>query len=216
MLITRNLSYTYSDAGRLQFPDMTVETGEQALILGPSGCGKTTLLHLLGGMLQPRTGEVKLDDTDLHALSGAARDRFRGQHIGIVFQKAHLLRHESVLHNLLAASYFAGKKQDKTRAIKLLERLNLGHKIKSKAHALSQGEQQRVSIARALMNSPKLILADEPTSSLDDQNCQEVVALLKQEAAREQATLLLVTHDGRLKPSFEKHVLLEVQRATQK
>ena len=208
MLRTENLGYAYDSQTRLNFPDIHCQTGEHWLLLGNSGCGKTTLLHLLGGLLTPKGGQVKIGDTALNQLSGAKRDQFRGQNIGIIFQKSHFVRALTVSENLALAQQLAGKKVDKKRIQNLLDRLNIGHKLNAKTSSLSQGEQQRVAIARALINQPKVILADEPTSALDDKNTEEVIQLLEESAREVNAILLVVTHDGRLKNRFKNSIQL--------
>jgi len=208
MLKSQNLQYSYSANTQLQFPDIQANTGEHWLILGQSGCGKTTLLHLLAGLLTPKQGSVKIGDTEMTKLSGAKLDKFRGQNIGIVFQKPHFVKALTVVENLRMAQYLAGVPQDDARIKAILERLNLAHKLKSRTDALSEGEKQRVAIARAILNRPAVILADEPTSALDDKNCEEVIQLLKNEANEQQSTLFIVTHDQRLKDRFEHRIVL--------
>lgn len=212
MLNAQQLQYSYDGKQVLRFPDIACASGEHWLLLGQSGCGKTTLLHLLGGLLAPRSGSIQVARTDFARLSAAQLDAFRGQHIGIIFQKSHFARALSVEENLLLAQQLAGLRPDRQRAAELLRHLDIGHKMKSRTDRLSQGEQQRVAIARAVINRPKLILADEPTSALDDDNCQEVLALLEREAAQTGATLLIVTHDGRLKEKFTNRINLQPQR----
>lgn len=208
MLQTENLKFSYTGSNTLAFPNINCQKGEQWLLLGQSGSGKTTLLHLLGGLLSPTEGMVQVGDTILKKLSTAELDKFRGKHIGIIFQKAHFVRALSVEENLKLAQQLAGLSINTARIKELLDRLNVGHKLHSKTNELSQGEQQRVAIARALVNQPTIILADEPTSALDDTNCEEVIQLLEEQAAAVNATLLVVTHDGRLKERFEKQILL--------
>ena len=208
MLQTENLSFSYTGATNMSFPNIHCQKGEQWLLLGQSGSGKTTLLHLLGGLLSPTGGKVKVGDTLLKDLSTAALDKFRGKNIGIIFQKAHFVRALTVAENLKLAQQLAGVPISMDRIKELLDRLNVGHKLHAKTNALSQGEQQRVAIARALINQPTIILADEPTSALDDTNCEEVIQLLEEQAAAVGATLLVVTHDGRLKERFEKQIIL--------
>jgi putative ABC transport system ATP-binding protein len=208
MLQTKNLNYTYDGSTALRFPDIQCKKGERWLMLGQSGSGKTTLLHLLGGLRTAKEGDVIVNGTSLKGLSQGALDQFRGKNIGIVFQKAYFVRALTVEENLLLAQSLAGQALDKQRIKTLLSRLNVGHKLNSKPDQLSIGEQQRVAIARALVNKPAVILADEPTSALDDVNCNEVVELLEQQAAEENATLLIVTHDGRLKEKFEHQIIL--------
>ncbi|MEM8907211.1 MAG: ATP-binding cassette domain-containing protein [Bacteroidota bacterium] len=211
MLQTKNLQFSYNNKQVLTFPDIFCEKGEQCLLLGQSGSGKTTLLNLLGGLATPKKGQVLVAGQDLNILKANERDRFRGQHIGIVFQRTHFVRALTVGENLALAQSLAGHSVSKTRIQQLLDRLNIGHKYGSRPDSLSQGEQQRVAIARALVNKPTIILADEPTSALDDYNCEEVVRLLENQASVEQATLLVVTHDGRLKERFAKKIFLESQ-----
>ena len=208
MLQTADLQFSYDNQPALQFPDIQCGKGEHWLLLGQSGRGKTTLLHLLGGLLTPQEGHVEVGGTALGTLSSARRDRFRGQHIGIIFQKAHFVKSLTVEENLMLAQKLAGMKISKERIVQLLEQLNVGHKLRARPDRLSQGEQQRVAIARALVNQPDVILADEPTSALDDVNCTEVINLLERESNAVGATLLVVTHDGRLKERFGKQIKL--------
>lgn len=209
MIQTKQLTFQYDREQRFEFPDLNCEQGSHWLILGQSGCGKTTLLHLLGGLRSPQAGSIVIQNQDLAQLQGQALDQFRGQNIGIIFQQSHLIKALTVEDNLLTAQYLAGSPQDRKKIQNLLDRLNLGDKLHAKPQNLSLGEQQRVAIARALVNDPVLILADEPTSSLDDYNCQEVVKLLLEQSKEHHATLLIVTHDGRLKELFEQQILLE-------
>jgi putative ABC transport system ATP-binding protein len=190
---------------------MEIRDKQHLMILGKSGSGKTTLLHILGGLLNPMQGKVMIGETDLYQLSETKRDKYRGQHIGLVFQRAHLISALSVEDNLLLAQYFSGTKQDKARIAEVLKSLNLGEKSQSKVKALSQGEQQRVTIARALLNHPKLLLADEPTASLDDDNALAVVTLLKQQAEMNNASLIIATHDQRVKNEFDVQLNLNEQ-----
>ena len=209
MLKSINLTFQYSGAPSISFPDFTSEQGDQWLILGPSGSGKTTLLHLLGGLLSPSTGNITLDELHYSDFSPAKLDKFRGENIGIVFQKAHAVQSLSVMENLLLAQQLGGKLLDKKKIMDILERLQIAHKANQKPNRLSAGEQQRVAIARAVINQPRLILADEPTSALDDKNSTEVQNLLKESADAVKAILLVVTHDNRLKATFPKQLLLK-------
>ena len=208
MLQTIDLKYSYDNRHPLRFPDLALGKGEHWLMLGQSGSGKTTLLHLIGGLLSPESGQIRIGDTALEKLAGRDLDRFRGRHIGIVFQKTHFIRSLNVEENLLLAQKLAGAKPDRNRIAEVLERLGLGHKLRSKPDRLSMGEQQRAAIARVLVNQPILILADEPTSALDDHNALEVANLLEELANNAGATLLIVTHDTRLKSRFPKQIQL--------
>ena len=211
MLETQNLRFSYDGSRELLFPDIQCGKGEQWLLLGQSGSGKTTFLHLLGGLLSPKNGSITVGETDIAAMKNTALDKFRGQNIGIIFQTAHFVKSLTVEENLLLAQQLAGVKMDKTLISHFLNKLNIAHKLKSKPDELSVGEAQRVAIARALINAPSVILADEPTSALDDQNTEEVIQLLESTAAEVGATLLIVTHDARLKSYFKNQILLEPQ-----
>ncbi|MCH2044456.1 MAG: ABC transporter ATP-binding protein [Saprospiraceae bacterium] len=208
MLQTQGLKFAYNSNLSFSFPDMECKEGSHWLILGQSGCGKTTLLHILGGMRKPTSGLISINGMEINKMDEATLDNFRGGHIGVIFQQPHLINAITVEENLLAAQYLAQKKQDKKRVRELLEKLNLSAKLKVRPKRLSQGEQQRVSIARALINNPVLVLADEPTSSLDDDNCKEVVDLLLEQSKEHNATLIIVTHDNRLKSLFENQIEL--------
>ena len=208
MLETRHLTFDYTPAKQFAFPDVHCANREALLILGQSGRGKTTFLHLLALLLKPKSGSVIVDKTDLTQLSVADTAAFRARHLGIVYQKPHFVSALSVLDNLLLANYLANKPQDKNRARALATQLGFSEHLTSKTHQLSQGEQQRVSIARSVMNQPNVILADEPTSSLDDENTARVVALLRDQSEKIGASLIVVTHDQRLKDAFQNRVNL--------
>lgn len=199
MLQTTSLSYRYPGASEiLEFPAIDCAAAQTRLLLGPSGVGKTTLLQILAGMRQPGEGRVTLAGQEVYSLSAAARDRFRGRHVGIVFQVSRFLAALSLEENLLVAQRSAGLPEDKSRARALLAELGLEGLAARKPHALSVGQRQRAGIARAVINEPKLLLADEPTSALDDANATRVLQLLQNQAERTGAALLIVTHDNRL------------------
>ena len=206
MLETKNLRFKYDNNLELNFPDIKTSK-ENLLILGASGVGKTTFLHLLSGLLKPINGEIDLLGTKISQLKMSEMDRFRGKNIGIVFQKPHFINSLTVKENLQLAQYIS-KKSDKSRIQSLLESLGIEDKANKKTQNLSQGEKQRVSIALAIVNSPKLILADEPTSSLDDLNCDKVINILKNQASKYKAKLIIITHDYRLKKHFKNTLSL--------
>lgn len=191
------LQFAHPGQISISFPDFSLDSGESILILGKSGSGKTTLLNLLAGLLQPLRGEVSIAGVNLSSLSGQELDLFRGKNIGIVFQKPHLIAALNVRENLELTHFFSKKKEQDIS--QLLGDLGISDKVNSSVLTLSEGEAQRVSIARALANSPKVILADEPTSSLDDENTEKVIQLLKAQSAKIGAALIIVTHDHRVK-----------------
>uniref|UniRef100_UPI0040472461 ABC transporter ATP-binding protein n=1 Tax=Algoriphagus sp. TaxID=1872435 RepID=UPI0040472461 len=209
LLQSTSLSFAYPWQPSLSFPDFSLSGGEAVLLLGKSGSGKTTFLNLLAGLLNPSQGQVILDGTVLSSLQGHRLDLFRGQHIGIVFQKPHLITALTVKQNLELAQFLSKKKGGSSAD--LLQGLGIADKASVAVGTLSEGEAQRVSIARALINTPKLILADEPTSSLDDEHAHRVISLLKGEAAKIGAALVIVTHDQRVKS--EVSMVLELKSA---
>lgn len=208
MITSKNLHFSYSSQKQFSFPDISCRDKEALLILGQSGRGKTTFLHLLALLLQPDSGNIHIAGKELSSLSSAERTHIRAKNLGIIYQRAHFVSALSVLDNILLSSYLAGSKQDKEKAGYLAEQLGFADHLHKKTTQLSQGEQQRVSIARALMNNPNVILADEPTSSLDDNNCQKVIELLKKQSFSIGASLVVVTHDQRLKDEFPNQVFL--------
>lgn len=209
MIRVEDLAYKYPNGPSLKFPNFSVQGDEACLVLGQSGVGKTTLLHLLGGLMAPNHGKVIIGDKDISSLSGNMLDKFRGKNIGIIFQKNHFVVALNVMENLLLSQKLSGVKQDVEYAKYILGKLNIEQYINKSTNDLSEGEKQRVSIARSLVNRPKLILADEPTSALDDDNCQAVYNLLKEQAQEIDAALVIVTHDGRLKELVKKKVILD-------
>jgi len=208
MITVSNLSFQYTPQVSIRFPDFTVAKGESCLLLGESGSGKTTLLHLMGGLLRKYNGSITLDGTELSTLSEIKLDQFRGQHIGFVFQKNHLITALSVEKNLALSPYLAGLPIDSSRIDETLSGLGLAEKRKSYVTQLSQGQAQRVAIARAVLNKPSIIFADEPTSALDDKNCDRVITLLMEVARKNGASLVVATHDQRLKDKIAKQIRL--------
>jgi len=208
MIKTTSLSYSYNAERKIQFSDLTIQTGEQFLLLGESGSGKTTLLHLLGGLLKSQQGSIEVHGTDITKLSESRLDRFRGQHYGFIFQRNHLITALSVERNLLMAPFLAVLKQDLGRVEEVLSQLGIAEKRRSRIQDLSLGQAQRVAIARAVLNKPSVILADEPTSALDDKNCDRVSDLLLSVADKNKATLIIATHDQRLKSKVKNLIQL--------
>lgn len=208
MLTTRNLTFAYTPTQPFTFPDIDCADRQAMLILGRSGTGKTTFLHLLALLLTPASGSITINQTDLAKLSPANTAAFRAANVGIIYQKPHFVSSLSVLDNLLLANYLAGKPQNKNRARELAGQLGFADQLTKKTNQLSQGEQQRVSIARAVMNEQPVILADEPTSSLDDDNADRVIRLLRTQSEHIGASLVVVTHDQRVKEAFDNRIAL--------
>lgn len=208
MIAIKDLMFSYSGDAELYFPDWELGEGSHALILGPSGCGKTTLLHLIGGLLRPSRGEIRIGQTEIQHLAGPALDKFRGAHVGFVFQKPHLIPSLSVLENVQLAAFLSGKPANDREVMNILEHLAIGDLARRKVHQISQGQAQRVAIARAVVNKPALIIGDEPTASLDDRSCMNVTKLLQSQATACNATLIIATHDQRLKSVFENRLVL--------
>ena len=189
-----------------KFPNIKLKSNENLLVLGNSGIGKSTLLHNLAGILRPKSGLIKIFNQDISNLSEFELDKFRGQNIGIIFQRSHFVNSLTIGENLELAKFLGRNKKGNIK--ETLDNLKILDKINKKPKELSQGERQRASIALAIINSPKLILADEPTSSLDDTNCSNVIKILKEQALKYQAQLIVITHDSRLKKHFKKSISL--------
>ncbi|MGC3948576.1 MAG: ABC transporter ATP-binding protein [Chryseolinea sp.] len=208
MISVSQLSYVFNRGPELRFPDFQVARGEHALLMGQSGSGKTTLLHLIGGLRRNYNGSIKIASTELNSLSNTALDHFRGEKIGFVFQRSHLIHALKVDDNLRMAPYLAGVPVDEMRIEQVLAQLDLSHQRKQRIHQLSQGQAQRVAIARAVLNRPAIIFADEPTSALDDKNCSRVINLLLSVAQENSSALIVATHDRRLIDRMEKQIIL--------
>lgn len=211
MIEVRGLSYGYSIGKRIKFDDFEISKGAQWLLLGESGSGKTTLLHLMSGLLTSQQGKIIIQGTDITQLSESKLDHFRGANMGFVFQKNHLISALTVRKNLLMAPFLAGLKQGEDRVDEVLKELALEEKKDSRINQLSQGQAQRVAIARAVLNKPTVIFADEPTSALDDRNCERVIKLLLNAAQSNHATLVVATHDQRLKSIIPNQLVLNNQ-----
>ncbi len=193
----------------LEIGHFHVGADEQMVLVGRSGSGKTTLLHVIAGISRPDSGRVRVDDWETTLFSEAECDRFRAERIGYVFQTFNLLPGFSALENVLLAMRFARGRPDKARARQLLERVGLGHRITHKPAMLSVGEQQRVAVARALANRPKLLLADEPTANVDSGSQQQVLDLIRETSHEEQVALVLVTHSPEVAGQFKRIDRLE-------
>lgn len=208
MLQLQNIHYTINNQAILKGINWELPTGEHALLLGASGSGKTTLLHIMAGLLSPSQGTVMLKGNPLHQMTSAARDRFRGRHIGMVFQTLHLIAALTVLENIKLSGYFSETPVADGTILQLLKKLNIDSLADRLPSALSIGQAQRVAIARAVVNNPPFIFADEPTSALDDVNAQRTILLLKEQAKECGASLVVATHDARIMPHFQHRLSL--------
>jgi ABC-type lipoprotein export system ATPase subunit len=216
-LSIRDVRFRFSGSAEIaptvSVPSLTLAAGEQMLLSGSSGCGKSTLLNLVAGLLTADAGTIHVAGTDIQSLEGAARDAFRGKHIGMVFQTFNLLHGFSAIENVMLAMMFsdAPPREHRAKAAELLERLGLtkaGGQHDRPAERLSVGQQQRVAVARALACKPALVLADEPTASLDPENSAAAVELLKSACSASGAALLCVSHDPALPAQFARHVAM--------
>ncbi|WP_430813470.1 ABC transporter ATP-binding protein [Carboxylicivirga sp. RSCT41] len=208
MIYTRDLTINYKGGKQLTFKDMHIEKGQQWLLKGHSGTGKTTLLHMLSGILSPSAGTISIDNVIINQLSQAQQDQFRATSIGLIFQKNLFISSINMYNNLVIGKKLAGHAIDKTTILQLTDELGISALIDKMPHELSQGEQQRFSIARALVNEPKVILADEPTSSLDDTNCQRFINSISKLCDQHAITLLIATHDNRFNEQFKNAIQL--------
>ncbi len=200
-------------AWTIDIPSLALHPGEQMLMTGSSGRGKSTLLYLIAGVLElapPSTGEIRVAGRNIHALRGAARDTFRGRNVGMIFQTFHLLPGFSALENVMAALMFSDipAREHRDRAAKLLERLGITAPDRD-PDRLSVGQQQRVAVARALACRPAVVLADEPTASLDPENAAGVIELIQSACREQNAALLCVSHDPSLAGRFERRASLD-------
>ncbi len=200
MLTAKNIHKYYGSLWVLKGVDLHIQKGEIVSIAGPSGSGKSTLLHILGTLDVPDKGEIHLANKALQALKGKALAAFRNKHIGFVFQFHHLLPEFSAIENVSIPGWIAGRKKTEVRqqAEELLKTLGLGDRIENKPNQLSGGEQQRVAVARALINRPDIIFADEPTGNLDSQNARELHHLFFELREKMKQTFLIVTHNEEL------------------
>ena len=193
----------------LDIPRFHVPPQEQMVLIGPSGCGKTTLLHVIAGISRSDEGVVRVDGLNIARLSEAGRDRFRAAKIGYVFQTFNLLPGFTALENVMLGMTFARGRKDLARARQLLGRVGLSHRTSHTPPAMSVGEQQRVAVARALANRPKLLLADEPTANVDQGNQQHVIDLIRETCDEEGVALVMVTHAPEVAEQFGRVERLE-------
>jgi putative ABC transport system ATP-binding protein len=214
MLLLEGVKKSYTEPNGdilpiLDVPRFSVGAGEQMVLLGRSGSGKTTLLHIIAGITRPDSGTVRLDGVEMTKLSEPGRDRLRAAKLGYVFQTFNLLTGFNALENVLLGMTFARGRRDIGRARDLLERVGLATRWSHRPAALSVGEQQRVAVARALANRPRLLLADEPTANVDPRNQQSIVDLIRQTCREEGIALLMVTHAREVAGQFERVERLE-------
>lgn len=207
-LVLKNVrkSYLLPDGSRLPILGISsfeLESGEQVALIGSSGGGKTTLLNSIAGITTIDEGSILVDGYDISKLNEPSRDRFRAQRIGIVFQTFHLLPAFTALENVLLGMSFSGR-ANRARAKELLDRVGLGQRLNHRPSMLSVGEQQRVAVARSLANSPKLMLADEPTASVDQANQSKILDLIRDACRESNISLLLVTHAPEVAAAFDR------------
>lgn len=212
-LLVKKISCKIAENIILHQLDLRVTNGETCLIIGPSGSGKTTLLSVLAGIQKPAEGEVLYNGLSLYGLNENQRDQFRGQHIGMLFQTFHLVKPLSVRQNILLPTVLSGKEPDLSCIDDLLNRLGLATKSDQKVATLSVGEAQRLALARALIMKPKWLFCDEPTSSLDDSNAKNMLSLIEHEAKHSGASLIIVTHDNRVKEHLNANQVIELGMA---
>jgi putative ABC transport system ATP-binding protein len=219
MIKIRNLvkGYTNPETGNFE-PVISIESLDipsdgQYAVSGPSGTGKTTFLHLISGLLKPEQGSVEINGTVVNSLSESARDQFRANNIGYIFQTFNLIDGYSALENVMLGMVFAGSGADKNKAQRLLESVGLSHRLNYKPSELSVGQQQRVCVARALANNPAILLADEPTGNLDPQTTSEILELLK--AQSKGRMLIVVSHETEVLNQFNDRIELSRFNPTQ-
>ncbi len=208
MLEVKSLTFTHEGQNQICFPDISLSNNEGLIVLGNSGSGKTTLINLIAGLIKPDSGDITLNQTKYNELSLDDLDIFRGKNIGLIFQKPHFIRNLNVLENLSLSTHLSRNKVRKEIFEETLREVGLSEKVNVRPNELSEGEQQRLSIAMALVKEPSIILADEPTSSLDDNNCNKVISLLKAYSENKGCKLIIVTHDIRIKDLFKKKISL--------
>ena len=200
MFSLTGIAHRYGATTVLRVDEWHAGTGEHWLLAGASGSGKTTLLHILAALTTPTTGTVVVGGTNLGGLSGTARDRWRGRHVGLVPQRLHLVGALDVTDNLRLAQYLAGVPDERSRVRTLLESVGVADLARRYPGELSQGQAQRVAVARAVVNRPALVLADEPTANLDDLHASAALELLRAQCLASGAALVVASHDARVRP----------------
>ena len=198
MIFTSNLRFSYKEGGTYVFPDIKLDAEEHLLIHGQSGVGKTTLMRLLGGLMRPESGRISIDGYSLTSMSNDQLNQFRGEKIGLIFQKYHHISALTVNENLSLRQRISGFSTHKERRISLIKKLGLNDIKNKRVTQLSQGQKQRLTIGLGLIHKPKLILADEPTSNLDNENCEKVISILKEESSACASNLIIITQVYRI------------------
>lgn len=214
MIHIENLTFHYNTRNRtaptIRIPDLQIAAKRKTMLSGQSGCGKTTLLNLVTGILQPQAGSIHIDNSNITTMRDAARRLYRLNHIGYVLQEFSLIPHLKLQDNIKLPFYinpdFKWKRQHQDMLRKLTQRLRMEPLLKKYPTQLSVGEKQRACLCRALITSPKLILADEPTANLDEENRDEVLRILDDYLHAEQATLIMVCHDKSIQNWFDDHI----------
>lgn len=218
MIQAKGVCFSYSATDPFRFADFHIQKGEKVFIQGPSGAGKTTFLQILSGILRPQNGSLTIAGKDLSKMSSFQRDAFRKDYCGFVFQQFNLLPYLSLYENIALPLRFSNKRkaralennQDLSQAVNTyLEMLGLQSFANQTPQNISQGQKQRIAIARACIGNPPILLADEPTSSLDGKNVETTMNLLMDQCNQNQTTLLFVSHDPRLKPYFDRCLEME-------
>lgn len=208
LIEVRGVVKEYDTAAALRGVDLDIERGRWCAIVGSSGSGKSTLLNIIGGLDSPTEGCVQIDGVGICQLGEDAMARFRRENIGFVFQQSHLVPYLNCVENVMLAQYFHSM-TDEAEAMEALKRVGMGHRLGHRPSQLSGGEQQRVCIARALTNNPRILLADEPTGNLDRQNTTLIMELLKSLHEDEHFTIILVTHDPFVSKWAERTLTME-------
>jgi len=208
MITTDSVQYRHDDITILKFPDFKLQENDSALLIGKSGSGKTTLTHLLAGILPLQKGKIHFKEHDYSKLNNQQIDELRAKEIGVVLQQPQFIEALNLLENMQMNSFYRNIKYTVSHYENIAKDLNMEHLLHQKTYKMSSGEKQRASIALAVENNPKLILADEPTSNLDDENCEKVIATFKRIKESYGTSLLIVTHDQRLKDHFNNIIQL--------